>query len=1023
MKLLKATGRWKPSARAQGKSSTTPDANSSLASLVALAWWRLRQSWGWLIVVGLGMVLSTILVCAVPLYTLVAMSAGVRQTLAANPSQQYITVNGHTTLPVASALLNDFIAPISNDLITQVGSGIVQRPQVSLQTNFLLSGNNLPDSQQYDYNLKCMSYDPQTVAPHIKLLQGRLLKTGGNTVEVLLTPEEAAMLHARVGSVFTAPLSYQYINIPPVSLRPLPQTLAFQVVGIFQVPAPDDAFWQGQNFTTSASLGQKETLTLPVIVANTGILNAFDTINALALSDGEVLSTNTNVTWYYHIDISKLNISNVSSVADGLAQVQADIHNGNLYPSNGGGNTTVVGVQVFVPSSLLTTYLERISAAIVPVVLLTLLLLGLALFFVNQMCGLLIERQAETIALLRSRGASQRQIFGMFALQGILLGAVALVVGPLFALALVHGMVAVFLRGGDQGALSLIGGNPFVVAWSVRWYALATVLAALGAMVLVLVQTARVDVQQLRREAARARKRSLLQRLHWDVVMLVLAAAIYGVTIYMLGTGLLDAQLTTLWLSPLSTLAAVCIVLAGAFLLVRLLPHLLNLLARRVTHARGATFLLAVVQIARAPRQTLRTMLLLLLTTAFAIFTLLFFATQGQRISSVAAYQAGADFSGTIVTPPLEVPGTTPAELLAQVRNEYQHIPGILSISPGYVTTDAVQGTTTTIEVHAVDTETFAQSTLWEGSDVDTAAVASLMAQFQALRPQTLSRNVLPVIVDAATWNALHLRIGAHFVLTESNGSLPCVVLAEMPHIPTISDSTNDANSGGMLVDYISYATFSTHTFGKAFPVPSTVWLHTQQSPASLSTVRNALTRAPFQLEPLYDRQSLTQTLSADPLYLTLLGILAVGAIVTLLLALLGSLLTSWFSTGTRLTNFAVLRALGSTPRQVTQVMAWEQGSIYLFAIGWGIVAGIIFSLLAVPLLVFTGTAATGVGSTTSGNSFFLLQSAPPIQVVFPPSLIVASLLLCAFCALALALVVRFILRTSFNTVLRLNAD
>lgn len=103
--------------------------------------------------------------------------------------------------------------------------------------------------------------------------------------------------------------------------------------------------------------------------------------------------------------------------------------------------------------------------------------------------------------------------------------------------------------------------------------------------------------------------------------------------------------------------------------------------------------------------------------------------------------------------------------------------------------------------------------------------------------------------------------------------------------------------------------------------------------------------------------------------------------------------------------------------------MAWEQGSIYLFALGWGIVAGIIFSLLAVPLLVFTGTAASGVGSTASGNSFFLLQSAPPIQVVFPPSLIVASLFLCAFCALALALVVRFILRTSFNTVLRLNAD
>lgn len=170
MKLLRATGKWKPSTGTKRKSSTTPDANSSLASLVALAWWRLRQSWSWLIVVGLGMVLSAILVCAVPLYALVAMSAGVRQVFAANPSQQYITINGQTTLPVLSAYLNDFIEPITSDFTTQVGSGVLQQPQVSLQTYFGLAGNNLPASQQYDYALKCMSYDPQTVAPHIKLL-------------------------------------------------------------------------------------------------------------------------------------------------------------------------------------------------------------------------------------------------------------------------------------------------------------------------------------------------------------------------------------------------------------------------------------------------------------------------------------------------------------------------------------------------------------------------------------------------------------------------------------------------------------------------------------------------------------------------------------------------------------------------------------------------------------------------------------------------------------------------------------
>lgn len=74
----------------------------------------------------------------------------------------------------------------------------------------------------------------------------------------------------------------------------------------------------------------------------------------------------------------------------------------------------------------------------------------------------------------------------------------------------------------------------------------------------------------------------------------------------------------------------------------------------------------------------------------------------------------------------------------------------------------------------------------------------------------------------------------------------------------------------------------------------------------------------------------LEDALSNDPLYLDLIIILTIGAITALMLAVIGDLLTSWLSVRTRLTNFAVLRALGASPGQIASVLTWEQAIVYV---------------------------------------------------------------------------------------------
>jgi hypothetical protein len=259
------------------------------------------------------------------------------------------------------------------------------------------------------------------------------------------------------------------------------------------------------------------------------------------------------------------------------------------------------------------------------------------------------------------------------------------------------------------------------------------------------------------------------------------------------------------------------------------------------------------------------------------------------------------------------------------------------------------------------------------------------------------------------------------------------VVVAVVPYIPTVNSSTvrgpagESIPSGGALVDYPTY----NHVYeqnalaagaGEGVPL-DTVWLRTTDDPTQLTAIRAALTNGDVQLQNLQDRRANEAGLARDPLVVNLLGVLGIGAAVALLLALLGNLLTSWFSARSRLTSFAILRALGTGPGQVAGVLSWEQGIIYAVALLLGIGFGTLLSLLVVPALVFTGTSSGGSADDPSTGAFYASQGVPPIQVVFSPWLWLALALLAGICGVALWMMVRVVSRPSLGQTLRLNED
>jgi hypothetical protein len=540
-------------------------------------------------------------------------------------------------------------------------------------------------------------------------------------------------------------------------------------------------------------------------------------------------------------------------------------------------------------------------------------------------------------------------------------------------------------------------------------------------MTVVVNSTARRNVLHMRRESARVTRRPLWQRLNLDLVAVVIALTGFGLSLYVTSSGALDIQTNLLIATPLALVAPIFLVIAGLLLFLRVFPFLLHLFTHLANRRPGAAAILALAQMARAPGQAIRLILLLALASGFASFALVFLASEPVHLQQVAAYQTGADFSGRIQHP-------TDTETLQQQTESYRKIAGITSATLGYTGDASLEDGSdqaADFTIRAVDASTFAQTALWTSQD-SPQPLAALMQDLLARQGATQEGAAVPALVDTLTWQALNLHIGAPFTVKLEDKTITFVTLAEVTHIPTVNDSLAHQTSSdytpprGILVDYQTLATTFGNASGHALDI-NYVWLRTSDNPALLARIRAALSIGPLALQSFNDRRAMLTGLQNDPLYLALLDVLTLGTAATILLALVGNLTASWLSARARLTSFALLRALGSAPRQIALVLTWEQTIIYATAIALGALFGALLAATIVPALIFTGVP--NYNSALSTGEFYTIQHVLPTQVIVPPSLGIIFAALVIICAGAIAMMARQAFASSISQTLRLNAD
>ncbi|WP_405993244.1 FtsX-like permease family protein [Streptomyces sp. NBC_00986] len=201
-------------------------------------------------------------------------------------------------------------------------------------------------------------------------------------------------------------------------------------------------------------------------------------------------------------------------------------------------------------------------------------------------------------------------------------------------------------------------------------------------------------------------------------------------------------------------------------------------------------------------------------------------------------------------------------------------------------------------------------------------------------------------------------RTGQRVQVTLGGENLPVRIVAAVRGLPT-TGGVEEGDGGALLVDLRSV----NRVLGTRFVdgvTPTEWWLGT--TPGDAPAVAAAVRALP-DVDPgeVVVREEIAQDLRNDPFGAGPEAAFAAAALVAAALAAVGFAVSAAGSLRERDAEFAVLRALGASRRQLARMIAAEQGVLVALALVVGVALGALLTRAVIPLIVLTAQATRPV--------------------------------------------------------------
>ncbi len=336
--------------------------------------------------------------------------------------------------------------------------------------------------------------------------------------------------------------------------------------------------------------------------------------------------------WSITFDGSHLFAANIAALNQNIAAVTQRIN--ILLPGTKLVSSPLAALQRYQKNTPTLTFL--LFAFSVPI-------LGLIIVFIGLVTGLFVGGQRVEMAILRSRGASRTQVAWILLLQGILLGAAALVMGVAMGVLITHAIGRAYSFMNFSGTDQLrVGLTVSVLGYGI----LGIALILLALILLPTLGAASSTIVTYKQERARMLQAPWWQRFGLDALLLLPAIAGFWVMQRQSAQALKGTQnIPNPLQNPLLLLVPAVGIFAASLLALRLIPILMALLSRILRATKNVGMLMAARYLSRSPAFYTAPLILLILTLGLSAFTASLARTLDAQLEKQMFYQVGSDLS------------------------------------------------------------------------------------------------------------------------------------------------------------------------------------------------------------------------------------------------------------------------------------------------------------------------------------------------------------------------------------------
>jgi predicted lysophospholipase L1 biosynthesis ABC-type transport system permease subunit len=473
------------------------------------------------------------------------------------------------------------------------------------------------------------------IESHAHLTAGRWpAATTDGAVEAALPVPAARAMRLSPGRTVTL---HSRVNGPAVKVR---------VTGLFAAVRPDDYFWSGDKLVTTGVERLGYTTFGPLVVPPATFTTRF--------------ATSVTARWLVLPSLRELHAAQLQDVAARARALPAALGTG---PAGGTGYTVKSSA-----ADLLTQVDRALLVSRSTLLIPALQLVVLAVYTLVLVARLLAEHRRVEITLMRARGASARQIAALAVGEGLLLSAPAAVAAPFLAPPLVKAAMATPLLGTPGLHLDLA---PSALTWGV---AVAAALACAVAITLPPLRGIRKTYVATMAARGRGERRGMIQRAGADLALVVIAGlAVWQLAHY--GGPVTTTAAEGLGIDPLIVAGPALALLAGGVVILRLVPVASRTGERATTRGRGLAAAVGTRQVSRRPLRTAGPALLLVMTVAVGVLSVVTGVTWRQSQLDQADFQAGTDLR-------IGAPSDQASPAPAGQGGRYARLPGVTAVSP-----------------------------------------------------------------------------------------------------------------------------------------------------------------------------------------------------------------------------------------------------------------------------------------------------------------------------------------------------